>query len=395
MSEIARSNRYHVGIFGRRNVGKSTLLNALTGQDVSIVSDVAGTTTDTVWKNIELPGIGASVIGDTAGFDDVGELGGMRNERTKRTSQQIDMALLLVSGMPQDIGYELQWIETFHNADIPVIVVLTKYDEIKDDNICKSWSDALKQDVVVVSAKDKIGVDTLLSKMSALYKKDDDFDDITYSLVKKDDVVLLVMPQDVQAPKGRLIQPQVLTLRNILDKHAVALCCAPEELSKTLELLKSPPSIIITDSQVFAQVKALTPKETKLTSFSVLMARHKGDIDAFMKGANALMSLSKDAKILIAEACSHVPQNEDIGRVKLPRMLRKTFGDELQIDIVSGNDFPDDLTQYDLIIHCGACMFTRRHVMSRVRKAKSQDIPITNYGIAIAALTGIIDKVSI
>ncbi len=395
MSEIARSNRYHVGIFGRRNVGKSTLLNALTGQDVSIVSDVAGTTTDTVWKNIELPEIGASVIGDTAGFDDIGELGGMRNERTKKTSQQVDMALLLVSGTPDDITYELQWIESFNNADVPVIVALTKYDEVEDDSICKLWSDALKQDVIAVSAKDKKGIDTLLSRMATLYKKDDNFDDITYSLVKKDDVVLLVMPQDAQAPKGRLIQPQVLTLRNLLDKHAVALCCAPEELQRTLELLKAPPSLIITDSQVFAQVKEMTPKETKLSSFSVLMARHKGDIDTFVKGANALMSLNKDAKILIAEACSHIPQNEDIGRVKLPRMLRKTFGEELHIDIVSGNDFPDDLTQYDLIIHCGACMFTRRHVMSRVRRAKSQNVPITNYGIAIAALTGIIDKVSL
>ena len=196
------------------------------------------------------------------------------------------------------------------------------------------------------------------------------------------------------SPEG-LIQPQVVTLRNLLDKHALALCCAPEELPLMLESLKMPPSLIITDSQVFPQVKSLTPKETKLTSFSVLMARHKGDIETFREGADALMALPKNGKVLIAEACSHIPQNEDIGRVKLPRMLHKKFGEELQIDIVSGNDFPDDLSQYDLIIHCGACMFTRRHVLSRVRRAKAQEIPITNYGIAIAALTGILNDVEI
>ena len=389
---MQRSNRYHIGIFGRRNVGKSTLLNALTGQDVSIVSDVAGTTTDTVWKNIELPGIGAAVIADTAGFDDIGELGSMRNERTKRASQQVDMALILVTGNPDDVSYEIEWRDFFKNADIPTIFVMTKCDDDTDTDL---WSQTLGQEVLPISALNRKGIDVLLAKMAALYSKDDNLDDITYSLVKAGDVVVLVMPQDASAPKGRLIQPQVVTLRNLLDKHALALCCAPEELPQMLDNLKTPPSLIITDSQVFAQVQALTPKETKLTSFSVLMARHKGDIESFREGADALMALSKNGRVLIAEACSHIPQNEDIGRVKLPRMLRKKFGEELQIDIVSGNDFPEDLSQYDLIIHCGACMFTRRHVMSRVRRAKAQNIPITNYGIAIAALTDILNKVTI
>lgn len=396
MKDIARSNRYHIGLFGRRNVGKSTLLNALSGQDVSIVSDVAGTTTDTVWKNIELPGIGAAVIGDTAGFDDIGELGSMRNKRTQKTSEQVDMALILVNGTPDKIDLELKWIESLNNSDIPIIIVLTKCDEHEDvHNVLSAWKSLLKQDIIAVSAKEKKGIDDLLNKMSSLYKIDDDLEDITYSLVKKGDIVVLVMPQDAQAPKGRLIQPQVVTLRNILDKHALPLCCAPEELPQMLDNLKNPPSLIITDSQVFAQVKALTPKETKLTSFSVLMARHKGDIESFLQGAKALMTLPDNAKILIAEACSHIPQNEDIGRIKLPKMLKKKFGDELQIDIVSGNDFPEDLDKYNLIIHCGACMFNRRHVLSRIRKAKSQNIPITNYGIAIAAMTGILDNVSI
>ena len=392
---MQRSNRYHIGIFGRRNAGKSTLLNALSGQDVSIVSDVAGTTTDTVWKNIELPGIGAAVIADTAGFDDSGELGLMRNERTKRASQQVDMAIILVTGTPDDVTYEMEWRDFFRNADIPVIFVMTKCDSGTQEEYLALWKDVLKEDVYPISAKENIGIDMLLDKMASLYKNDDNLDDITYSLVKEGDVVLLVMPQDASAPKGRLIQPQVVTLRNLLDKHAIALCCTPEKMSQTLESLQNPPSLIITDSQVFAQVHALTPKESKLTSFSVLMARHKGDIDTFREAADVLMSLPKNAKILIAEACSHIPQNEDIGRVKLPRMLRNKFGEELKIDIVSGNDFPEDLSSYDLIIHCGACMFTRRHVLSRVRRAKAQNVPITNYGIAIAALTGILNKVTL
>ncbi len=400
----ARSNRYHIGIFGRRNAGKSTLLNALTGQDVSIVSDVAGTTTDTVWKNIELPGIGAAVIADTAGFDDIGELGNMRNERTKRASQQVDMAIILVTGKPDDASFEIEWRDFFKKAEIPTIFVLTKCDSDADSDTDtdpvpvpapNTWSQIIGQEVLPISALNGKGIDVLLAKMASLYSKDDNLDDITYSLVKAGDVVVLVMPQDASAPKGRLIQPQVVTLRNLLDKHALALCCAPEELPQMLENLKTPPALIITDSQVFAQVQPLTPKETKLTSFSVLMARHKGDIDTFRDGAEALMALNKNSKVLIAEACSHIPQNEDIGRVKLPRMLRKKFGEELQIDIVSGNDFPEDLSQYDLIIHCGACMFTRRHVLSRVRRAKAQNIPITNYGIAIAALTDILNKVTI
>ena len=395
---MQRSNRYHIGIFGRRNAGKSTLLNALTGQDVSIVSDVAGTTTDTVWKNIELPGIGAAVIADTAGFDDIGELGNMRNERTKRASQQVDMAIILVTGKPDDASFEIEWRDFFKKAEIPTIFVLTKCDSDADtdsDADSDTWSQIIGQEVLPISALNGKGIDVLLAKMASLYSKDDNLDDITYSLVKAGDVVVLVMPQDASAPKGRLIQPQVVTLRNLLDKHALALCCAPEELPQMLESLKTPPALIITDSQVFAQVQPLTPKETKLTSFSVLMARHKGDIDTFREGADALMALPKNGKVLIAEACSHIPQNEDIGRVKLPRMLRKKFGEELQIDIVSGNDFPEDLSQYDLVIHCGACMFTRRHVLSRVRRAKAQNIPITNYGIAIAALTDILNKVTI
>lgn len=392
MSEIARSNRYHIGIFGRRNAGKSSLLNMLCNQDVSIVSDIAGTTTDTVWKNIELPGIGAAVIGDTAGYDDAGELGTMRVQRTREAAQRVDIALMLLSSIPDDVNMEMEWKAMFDKAGIPVLYLVGHSDEC-ETNCIQWWSAMLHCAVHPVSSKTGEGIDRLLQHMAEIYKKDDNLDDITHSLVKLGDTVLLVMPQDAQAPKGRLIQPQVQTLRNLLDKHCIAICCAPEEMPSVLGNLAAPPSLVITDSQVFAQVKALTPPASRLTSFSVLMARHKGDIETFRAGADVLVNLPPDARILIAEACSHIPQNEDIGRVKLPRLLRKRLGNDITIDIVSGNDFPDELSSYDIIIHCGACMFTRRHVLGRVRRAKAQNIPITNYGIAIAALTGILDRV--
>lgn len=392
MSDTARSNRFHIGVFGRRNTGKSSLVNAIAKQQVSIVSDVAGTTTDVVWKNIELPGVGAAIIADTAGYDDEGVLGGMRVKRTMQVAQRIDLALIIVSGNPYDATFEIEWIEMFRKATIPSLILFGRCDE-SDSETIELWRQKLTRNILPVSAKNMTGINVLLKQIADIYKKDDNFEDITEGLVEKGDTVVLVMPQDAQAPKGRLIQPQVITLRNLLDKHCLALCCAPEELEQMLGNLSSPPSLIITDSQVFAQVKALTPPQTKLTSFSVLMARYKGDIEVFRAAADVLVNLPSNARILIAEACSHIPQNEDIGRVKLPRMLRKRLGEDITIDIVGGNDFPDDLTPYDIIIHCGACMFTRRHVMSRIRRANAQHIPITNYGIAIAALTGILDRV--
>ena len=387
--ETPRSNRIHIGVFGRRNVGKSSLVNALAGQAVSIVSDVAGTTTDVVWKNIELTGIGAAVIGDTAGYDDNGELGAMRVEATRKVVSRIDLALLVLHSNPLDNDLEKEWLSVFDKAGVPVILLLGY-----GGQNCKpeDWKKVLERDVIAFSDFDKNGKETLLERATASLQ-DSTYDDFTRGLVSAGDVVVLVMPQDAQAPKGRLIQPQVQTLRNLLDKHAIPLCCAPEELTALLTSLKSEPSMIITDSQVFPLVEKLKPENTRLTSFSMLMARQKGDIQVFRKGADALNSLPCNARVLIAEACSHIPQNEDIGRVKLPRMLRNRFGEEISITVVSGNDFPDDLTAYDLVIHCGACMFTKRHVMARVRQAIIQGVPITNYGIAIAALTGVLDKV--
>jgi [FeFe] hydrogenase H-cluster maturation GTPase HydF len=268
-----------------------------------------------------------------------------------------------------------------------------KCDTVGSDARLKEWQDVLGDDVIAISAVTGEGIPLLIERMAQCYGNDDNLDDITYTLAGKGDIVVLVMPQDASAPKGRLIQPQVQTLRNLLDKHCIPLCCAPEELPQLLQSLAVSPRLIITDSQVFTQVEALTPEGTALTSFSVLMARHKGDINAFREGARVLRSMPSDGRVLIAEACSHIPQNEDIGRVKLPRLLRSKLGEGLVIDIVSGSDFPDDLSAYDLVVHCGACMFNRRMVMSRVRQARAQGVPITNYGIVIATLTGVIDRV--
>ena len=392
MTTTPRSNRYHVGVFGRRNAGKSSLVNSLAGQQVSIVSDVAGTTTDVVWKNIELPGIGAAVIGDTAGYDDEGALGAMRVESTRKTIARIDVAILLLTPGVVDATLEKEWLAMFDKATVPVVCLLGKNETTSLVDIA-FYESELPRKVYPFSAVTGEGKEALLAVLAEYYRQDENIDDITHTLVKAGDTVLLVMPQDAQAPQGRLILPQVQTLRNLLDKHCLSFCCAPKELPQMLVALKEPPSLVITDSQVFAQVEKQIPPQSRLTSFSVLMARHKGDLESFRKGADALLALPRNARILIAEACSHIPQNEDIGRVKLPRLLRKHFGDEIVVDVVSGNDFPADLSPYNIVIHCGACMFTRRHVMSRLRQAKAQNVPITNYGVAIAALTGILPKV--
>lgn len=389
-----RANRFHIGLFGRRNAGKSSLVNALTGQDVAVVSEMPGTTTDVVYKNMELPEVGASVWVDTAGYDDVGELGALRVEQTLRAARWVDVALLVVSGAPSDTELEKEWLVRFREEGIPVLLIYNKVD-VDGGVYAGMWGERLGMDVLCVSARTGEGLDALRDAVADVYRKTDDAGDLTGSLVKDGDVVLLVMPQDIQAPKGRLILPQVQTLRNLLDRKCLVHCCTTDNLQRMLDSLSDPPTLLITDSQVFRQVEQLCPPQTLLTSFSVLFARQKGDIRLFMAGAEVLMNLRPDACILIAEACTHVPRNEDIGRVKLPRLLRGRFGDSLQIDIVSGDDFPDTPSGYDLIIHCGACMFTRRHVLNRLRRACACSVPVTNYGMAIAALNGILHKIAL
>ena len=386
------SERVHIALLGRTNAGKSAMLNCLAKQDVAIVSNTPGTTTDPVQKPMELTGMGAVVIIDTPGLDDNTTLGKERMARTSKMLDRTDIAVVLFTD--EGIDTEMRIIEECRTREIPVVVALNQVDRINDRaGLIARIKEATKCEVIATSTTTGEGIEALREAIINTRPAEERL--ITEGFCKAGDRVLLVMPQDKSAPKGRLIQPQVQTLRNLLDKHCIPLCCAPEELPQLLQSLVVPLQLIITDSQVFAQVEKLTPPGTRLTSFSVLMARHKGDIDAFLSGAKALLALPPTARVLIAEACSHIPQNEDIGRVKLPRLLRSKLGDGLVVDVVGGNDFPDVLTGYDIVIHCGACMFNRRAVMSRVRQAKAQGVPITNYGIAIAALSGILEKITV
>lgn len=392
LNNTPSANRLHIALFGRRNSGKSSLINALTGQDTSLVSDIPGTTTDPVSKAIELHGIGPCVLIDTPGFDDEGTLGEMRIERTLKATERTDIALLLCE--EKDLQVEKIWMQQLKAKNIPVIPILNKADiRTNASSIANTIEQELGQQPLLVSARNKQGMEDI--RLAILEKLPQDFEQpsITGDLVSEDDLVLLVMPQDIQAPKGRLILPQVQTMRELLDKKCLIMSCTTDKLSQTLKALAYPPKLIITDSQVFKTVYEQKPKESLLTSFSVLMAGYKGDIRQFIEGASAIDRLSESSRVLIAEACAHAPMTEDIGRVKIPRLLRKKIGEGLQIDMVSGSDFPKDLSRYDLIIHCGACMFNRKHVMSRLENASAQRVPMTNYGITLAHLMGILDKI--
>ena len=392
LNNTPSANRLHIALFGRRNSGKSSLINALTGQDTALVSDIPGTTTDPVSKPMELHGIGPCLIIDTPGFDDEGTLGEMRIERTLKAIERTDIALLFCE--EDDLCIESKWKQQLKAKNIPVIPIINKADIRKDITcISDSIEKEFGQKPIVVSAKNKQGMEEIL--LGILEKLPQDFEQpsITGDLVSENDLVLLVMPQDIQAPKGRLILPQVQTMRELLDKKCLIMSCTTDKLTQTLQALAYPPKLIITDSQVFKTVYEQKPAESLLTSFSVLMAGYKGDIRQFIEGASAIDRLTESSCVLIAEACAHAPMTEDIGRVKIPRLLRKKIGDGLHIDMVSGSDFPKDLSKYDLIIHCGACMFNRKHVMNRLEQASTQRVPMTNYGITLAHLMGILDKI--
>ncbi len=394
LNSTPRANQLHIGIFGKRNSGKSTLINALTGHNTALVSEVAGTTTDPVYKTIEIYGIGPCVLIDTAGFDDTGYLGQMRVEKTRTAMEKTEVALIICS--EEDVAQELDWAKEFKARKASVIMVINKVDQITNtDKIRNKIYEALKEEPIKISAISKLGIEKIREEIIRKLPEDFDSVSITGDLVQEGDTVLLVMPQDIQAPKGRLILPQVQTLRELLDKKCIVLSSTADKYEEALNSFKTPPKLIITDSQVFRMVYEKKPAESKLTSFSVLYASHKGDIDYFVKSAAALENLTEKSKVLIAEACTHVPLSEDIGREKLPRMLRKKVGEGLTIVNVSGNDFPKDLSQYDMVIQCGACMFNRKYVMSRVELAKSQKIPMTNYGVVIAYLTNILDKITV
>ena len=395
------ANRLHIALFGKRNSGKSSLINALTGQDNALVSDTPGTTTDSVQKAMEIHGIGPCLFIDTPGFDDEGELGNRRIERTWKAVEKTDIALLLCAGGSSaeetgepDFTEELHWLEQLKAKNIPTILLINKADIRKNTaSLAIRIKETFGSQPIPVSAKEKTGIE--LIRQAILEKLPEDFDQqsITGNLVTEGDLVLLVMPQDIQAPKGRLILTQVQTMRELLDKKCLIMSCTTDKLRETLQALSRPPKLIITDSQVFKTVYEQKPEESRLTSFSVLFAGYKGDIRYYVKSASAIGSLTESSRVLIAEACTHAPLSEDIGRVKLPHLLRKRIGEKLSIDIVAGTDFPQDLTPYSLVIHCGACMFNRKYVLNRIERARLQNVPMTNYGVAIAFLNGILNQI--
>ena len=470
--------RTHIGIFGKRNAGKSSIINMLTNQEVSIVSPLPGTTTDPVTKPIEINGIGACVFIDTAGYDDAGEIGAMRVTKTKQVLQRCDISLFVIPTTIIDNIEELnkaaEWYKLISERTARTIVVINEFSEnsdsgdcgeksdsgdcgekngngdcyknnsgdcggeksdsdcgekngngdcykncgsnggvksefensksskcdisvdIKTENYIKAVSETIlkgtKAEIVIVNARKGEGKEELLRVLGHIKERTEEHKIVTH-LVKPGDVVLLVMPQNIQAPAGRLILPQVQTIRELLDDKCIVVSCTTENFKRTLTTLVTPPSLIVTDSQAFKEVYENKPTESRLTSFSVLFAQWKGDINTFIQGAQALSTLNDSSRILIAEACSHAPLAEDIGREKIPALIHKTISKNIKIEIVSGHDWPENLEEYDLIIHCGACMLSRQQVINRIKEAEKINKKITNYGVCIAYLNNILDKI--
>lgn len=396
LNSAPRSVRLHIGLFGTRNSGKSSLLNSLSGYSASVVSPVAGTTTDPVYKAIELYGLGPCVLIDTAGFDDEGDLGNLRIKKTEDAFKKTDVAILLFPQDKKDFTKEFDWAKKIQNSKKPLLIVVSKSDLVSDtSSIVKEIKSKLNVDAIVISKEDNNTQHIVREAIIRLQPEKDGKKSIVEGLVQKGDVVMLVMPQQINAPQGRLILPQVQTTRDLLDHHCLIISVTVDEMEEGLKSLRKPPNLIITDSQVFPYVYERKPCESRLTSFSVLLAGVKGDVEEFARGASMIERLNSNSKVLIAEACTHAPLQEDIGRVQIPRLLRNKIGDSLKIDIVSGTDFPDDLSSYDIIIHCAGCMFNRSYMMSRIKEAKSQNIPMTNYGITLAQLSGILKKIEL
>ena len=415
MTQTPNSLRIQIGIFGRTNSGKSSLLNALTNQDFSIVSPEAGTTADPVKKAMEIAGLGPVLFVDTAGFCDQTSLGEKRLEKTRDALARADLVLAVFGAdefqeksdfenceknLLEENSEEFFFAKQILESEKKIIPVLTKIDLASKSQIefaAKKIESLTKKIPVQVSSVSREGIENLFQRIRDEAKTEDE-KSLTGNLCAAGDLVLLVMPQDIQAPKGRLILPQVQVLRDLLDKKCIVASCTADMFEQTLQTLTSSPKLIVIDSQVFPFINSRRPKNCALTSFSVLMAAAKGKINLFKEGAAAIKNLSQNSRVLIAEACAHVPQDEDIGRIKIPRMLKKIVGD-LKIDFVRGTDFPDSLTdengapRYDLIIHCGACMFNRAYVLHRQSLAEAAGIPMTNYGIAIAQISGILDEV--
>lgn len=394
--EKGTSERKRLLLVGQVNSGKSTLFNRLLRQERSLVSDQAGTTTDSVEKLFELPSVGSVLLVDTPGLADETPLGAERQRVTQQALRSADLVLYLLSC---EDSLDTPIIAALRKANVPTLPIIARADLPEQS----SWLERQEEITqcfghapLTLRQDDEESLDTLLEVIKRTLRDESEPEpSLLGNLCETGDLVLLVMPQDSAAPAGRLILPQVQTIRALLDRGCHALCVTPEQLPAALSQLAAPPQLIITDSQVFASVEPLVPEGCRLTSFSILMSAQRGDLERLVAGASAIGLLTPSSRLLIAEACTHAPEGEDIGTVKLPRLLRKRIGETLTIEHVSGRDFPEDLTHYDLVIHCGSCMFNRRMLVSRQDLAMAQQVPMTNYGLAIAYLTGILDKVTL
>ncbi|MDI0264928.1 [FeFe] hydrogenase H-cluster maturation GTPase HydF [Clostridioides difficile] len=393
LNSTPQSIRVHIGLFGKRNAGKSSIINAITNQSAAIVSDIAGTTTDPVFRPMEILPIGPCVLIDTAGLDDVGELGELRISKSLDVLEKTDIALLVVDCQIGISKEDLTLIEKFNDKNIPHILVLNKIDTIKNHSeILDLTKNKVKCPVVSVSSTDKIGIEDLKNEIIRVLPKDSTEFKLVSDLIEPNDLVVLVVPIDKAAPKGRLILPQQQVIRDILDTGAISIVTKEDSLKETLSSLGKKPKLVITDSQVFPQVDKDTPKDIPLTSFSILFARQKGDLKELINGAYALENLKDGDKVLMAEGCTHHRQTDDIGTVKIPNMIRKKIGKNITFEFSSGVSFTEDINKYALVVHCGACMMNRAGMLSRIEKAKSFNVPIVNYGILIAYVKGILER---
>ena len=385
LNNTPSSERLHIGLFGKRNAGKSSLMNAITGQSLAIVSDIKGTTTDPVSKAMELLPLGPVVIIDTPGLDDEGSLGEMRVSKAYQMLNKTDIALLVVDGTERESEENKALLHRIKEKEIPYLIVVNKSEQIE---IPKE----VPKDQIYVSAKEGIHIQELKERIGALVPKEKEKKDLVADLIQPLDFVVLVVPIDASAPKGRLILPQQQVIRDILEAKAVSIVVKDTELEEMLKKLPVKPKLVITDSQVFKEVADIVPEDIELTSFSVLFARYKGNLWEAVKGARAIETLEDGDRILIAEGCTHHRQCEDIGTVKIPRWIQQYTGKEIQIDFSSGTEFPQDLSKYKMIIHCGGCTLNEREMKYRIRCSVDQEIPITNYGIFIAYMKGILER---
>lgn len=394
MNQTPRGNRVHIALFGKRNAGKSSLINSLTGQQLSVVSDVLGTTTDPVYKSMELLPIGPIVMIDTAGLDDEGDLGDLRVKKTYEVLNKTDLALLVIDATSGVTSFEIDLLGRIKEKKIPVVGILNKTDitSVSNDQLL-AYEKTLGLKLHQASALDQTGIKELKNQMIKVLPDDTDKFKLVGDLIQPSDIVVLVVPIDKAAPKGRLILPQQQVIRDVLESDAMTIVTKEYELKETLESLKRKPKLVITDSQVFSKVSADTPSDILLTSFSILFARYKGDLIELIKGAKQLDKLADGDKILIAEGCTHHRQSDDIATVKIPRWIRQYTGKQIDIEFVSGMTYPDNLEQYKLIVHCGGCMLNRREIQHRIGSAKVMSVPIVNYGVLIAYVQGIMPRI--